>query len=320
MNDTATYIQVLKAHYDPTHTTAIRNAFARNAKRRFTELALVVAEAILKQDCFGLKKESMVIQQMNPPAYRSFAFLRDSEKVEAFMQWLQDQVNKGVLELRQFRQIGQAIEYAWTDMYILDSYKRGIVRARYELKRAGLDVPSVDDSGGIDAVLNGTPFHLDRVGLLFTRVYSDLKGITDAMDAQISRILSQGMIDGDGPALLARKLVAAINGTGAGDLGITDIIGRFIPAKRRAEMLARTEIIRAHHLATIQEYRNWGLEGVRVQAEWSTAGDDRVCERCQPLEGKLFTLDEIEDKIPLHPQCRCIALPHIKELEKYYNK
>jgi len=117
--------------------------------------------------------------------------------------------------------------------------------------------------------------------------------------------------------LLARKLVSTINGTGMGELGITDTLGRFIPAARRAEILARTEIIRAHHLGTIQEYRNQGLFNIVVKAEWKTAGDNRVCTRCASLEGQVFTLDEIEPMIPLHPQCRCIALPYVEELLKY---
>jgi SPP1 gp7 family putative phage head morphogenesis protein len=68
-------------------------------------------------------------------------------------------------------------------------------------------------------------------------------------------------------------------------------------------------------MATIQEYRNWRLAGVTVQAEWLTAGDDRVCERCASLQGRIFTLDEIEGMIPVHPGCRCIALPHRGEQE-----
>lgn len=167
------------------------------------------------------------------------------------------------------------------------------------------------------AAINGNVFHVDRLGLIYTRVFEDLKGITNAMDAQISRVLAQGLADGDGPRLLARKLVATINGTNMGDLGITDTLGRFIPAKRRAEMLARTEVIRAHHLASIQEYRNFGVLDIKVMGEWRTAGDDRVCEKCASLEKRIFTLDEIEPMIPLHPNCRCIALPYVEELNKY---
>jgi len=143
---------------------------------------------------------------------------------------------------------------------------------------------------------------------LYSRTFSDLKGITSAMDTQISRVLAQGIADGKHPRDLAKLLTKTISGP-MGDLGITDTLGRFIPAERRAKILARTEIIRAHHAATIQEYRNYEVEGVRVKAEWMTAGDGRVCGSCAALEGNVYSLDVIESKIPLHPQCRCIALP-----------
>ncbi len=304
------------ANYDPTHTTGLRNAFAREMKRRFLELTIAIKEGVVNRDCFGLKKEGLGVHQVIPPDWKAFAFMRDPEKVAAFMEWLKKQVDAGLLKVGTFEQIGRAVEAVWTNLYVFDSYKRGVIRARYELGKAGVKLPSIEESGGIDMVM-GLPFHMDRVGLLFTRVFTELQGITAVMDVQISKILAQGLIDGDGPALLARKLIATINGTGMGDLAITDTLGRFIPAARRAEMLARTEIIRAHHQATIQEYRNWGVLDIVVKGEWKTAGDDRVCDLCAALEGKIFTLDEIEPMIPLHPQCRCIALPWIAELQKY---
>jgi len=303
-------------NYDPTRTTELRNLFARDLKRRFVELERVIVRAIVERDCFGLNRSNVLqIDQMVPPYFESFAFARSADKIKAFMDWLQEQIDMGLLEIRELEQIGRAIEEAWLNKYIYDSYKRGIIRARQELRRAGYDVPTIDESGGIGIIM-GTPFHLDRVGLLFTRIFSDLKGITQEMDMQISRVLAQGMIDGDGPQLLARKLVSAINGDGVDRLGITDTLGRFIPAWRRAEMLARTEVIRAHHLATIQEYRNWGVLGITVKAEWRTAGDDRVCERCNALEGRVFALDEVESLIPIHPQCRCICLPLVISVTK----
>jgi SPP1 gp7 family putative phage head morphogenesis protein len=81
--------------------------------------------------------------------------------------------------------------------------------------------------------------------------------------------------------------------------------------RRRAEILARTETIRAHHLANIQEYRRWKIFDVKVLAEFLTAGDARVCPQCATLHGSIWTLDEIETMIPVHPQCRCIAIPFI---------
>lgn len=316
MEEVTTYNSVAVGNYDPTRTTLLRNTFARDMKRRFTELTLVVRKAIVVEDCFGLKRNGLTTFQMTSPGKEAFAFTRSAEKVEAFMKWLQEQVDKGILDIRTYYQIGSSVEKAWTNMYIYDSYKRGVIRARYEMIKAGYNVPSMDDTGGINVSMM-SPFHIDRVGLLFTRVFSDLKGITSAMDAQISRILAQGIADGDGAALLARKLVGTINGTGMGDLALTDTLGRFIPAMRRAEMLARTEIIRSFAESTLQEFRNWGVEGVSAQAEFQTAGDDRVCPICASLQGQVFTLDEASGVIPKHPRCRCCWLPVIKELQKY---
>lgn len=316
MSEVKTYTEAVRRNYDPTRTTALRNAFSSQMQRRFKAIAAAIVVGVYHNDCFGLNKPGIQTFQATPLGVGAFAYLRDSEKLAAFMKWLDEQVKKELITVGELAQIGTSIEAVWTNLYVFDSYKRGVLRARYEMQRAGIKIPSVEDSGGPMAIL-GLPVHVERMGLIFTRLYSDLKGITATMDMHISRILAQGIADGDGARLLARKLVSTINGTGMGDLGITDTLGRFIPAARRAEILARTEIIRAHHLGTIQEYRNWGVLGITVKAEWKTAGDDRVCDRCNSMEGKIFTLDEIEPMLPLHPRCRCIALPWIEELQKY---
>ena len=292
---------------DPTRTLNLRNQFAAAMARRFAELIKVIKESIITNDVFGLNNIS--VHQMAAAGQNAFAFPRSADKLSRFIIWLEYQVKTGILEVGELQQVGVSVENAWTNKYILDSYKRGVQRARYELIKAGYKVPSVESTGGIEMAI-ATPFHIDRLGLLYTRTYSELKGITETMDSLISRVLAQGIADGDNPRLLARKLVSVINGSGVGELGITDTLGRFIPAATRADMLARTEIIRAHHIATVQEYRNWGVEGVNVLAELLTAGDNRVCSRCEALaKGSPYTLDQIEKMTPVHPRCRCIALP-----------
>lgn len=317
MNEIATYTDQGRKHYDPTHTTALRNAFVRDMDRRFDDICKAIIVGVYKNDCFGLNRTNIHTLQAGPPGQEAFAFARSQAKLAAFMEWLQKQVDAGILTTKDLYQIGTSVDAVWMNKYLLDSYRRGVERARYEMSGVGVSIPSLSEIGGVMAAINGNVFHVDRLGLIYTRVFEDLKGITNAMDAQISRVLAQGLADGDGPRLLARKLVATINGTNMGDLGITDTLGRFIPAKRRAEMLARTEVIRAHHLASIQEYRNFGVLDIKVMGEWRTAGDDRVCEKCASLEKRIFTLDEIEPMIPLHPNCRCIALPYVEELNKY---
>jgi len=289
--------------YDPTRTLTLRNMFANKMKGKFRTLRGSIRTAVTTQDVFGLVNP--LVQSV--PSRKAFEFLTSKGKIEAFMVWLQQQVDAGVLEISNFPTLGTALSSHWTDMYIQTAYRTGISRAYTEMKKAGYSVPDMEDLGGLNTIFS-MPIHADRVGILFARVFSDLKGITDAMDMQISRVLAQGMADGKSPILIAKELTRTISGP-VGDLGLTDTLGRFIPAQRRAEMLARTEIIRAHHQGMVNTYESFGIEGVFVKAELITAGDSSVCIECADLEGIVFTLAEIRNVIPVHPLCRCISLP-----------
>jgi len=145
-------------------------------------------------------------------------------------------------------------------------------------------------------IANGFAVH--NCGVLYTRTFNDLKGITKAMDTQISRVLAEGISEGKNSREVARMLVDRVN-----KIGIT-----------RAKTLARTEIQRAHHHANINEYEAAGLNGVVVKAEWETGVNP--CEICAVLQGEVFTLQEIRGMIPVHPNCACIALPYQPGIDK----
>jgi SPP1 gp7 family putative phage head morphogenesis protein len=293
--------------YDPTQTTTLRNFMVRESNRRFTNASLLIKQSIINEDVFGL-----TINVNNTPGQNAFAYLSDDQKVAAFLRWLEDMLNQQIIDAEG---IPQGVNTRnWLNKYLQDAYQRGVARARQELRKAGYDVPTVLASGGMPTIMQA-PIHIDTLAMLYTRTFNDLKGITDAMRQQIARLLTEGFMSGKNPRRIAREMLAAINGTGMGDLGLVDTLGRFIPARRRAEILARTEIIRAHHHANINEYMTWGAYGVSVQAEFKTAGDNRVCPECASLDGQIFTLEEVLPMIPVHPQCRCIALPIVKTKE-----
>jgi SPP1 gp7 family putative phage head morphogenesis protein len=283
--------------YDPTHTTVLRNEMVRESNRRFNMLTKLIKKMVVEKDVFGLKERIHTLQELPEKA---FEFLIDARKIEKFTYWLEEQIKKGLLD-------------GWPNKYLTDAYKRGILRSLEEMRKTKKysKTLSIVDIGGEKVIFTLSP-HINTMELLYLRSYSELKGITLQMEQQIARILAQGFIRGDTPEKLARKLVAAINGKGIGELGITDTLGRFIPAQRRAEMLARTEIIRAYAEASLSEYERWGVTGVIVMAEVRTARDDRVCSFCGTMEGKVYTIAEARGMIPFHVLCRCAWVISIK--------
>ena len=321
-NSVPTHLQVYQ--YDPTRTLTLRDRFSQDMRVRFDQIVRLIIESIEVNDAFGLNEPDrptipgLLVQAAAQPG--QFAFPRTADKVEAFMEWIKEHdeefiLSKGTRGLRTLNIPGRAGsgEAAWTSVYIESAYQTGIRRGRSELRKAGVDIPDFGDTLRDEVtVAFNQPFHADRVGLLYTRTFSELTGITLQMEQQVSRVLATGLAEGRNPREIARLLQRTITGTG-GDLSVTDTLGRYIPAKRRAETLARTEIIRAHHQANIQEYKNAGILGVSVIVEFATAGDSRVCVTCDNLNGRFFTLDAIESVIPVHPNCRCIAVPVVLE-------
>ena len=292
---------------DPTRTTTLRQRFVQQMNRRFGELKRDIRISIVDNDCFGIQPD--VLRTLVPAGKKPYEFARSEGKVRLFMRWLQEQEDAGILKTI-IRPGFPGVESPWTNVFIDSGYTRGIRRGRNELRRGGYAVPALEEVvGGVAGVMN-QHYHADRVGLIYTRTYEDLKSVTQFMNAGIRRQISdglttglaQGLAEGKNPITIARALVKDVNNH-VDKIGIT-----------RARMIARTEVIRAHHVATIAEYERADAEmDVTVTAEWATAGF-KVCAFCADMAtGGPYKLKEIEGMIPAHPNCRCCALPVVKE-------
>lgn len=81
----------------------------------------------------------------------------------------------------------------------------------------------------------------------------------------------------------------------------------------RSYNIANTETVRMSRIGLLASFIGNGVTGVIHR----TAGDDRVCPICQPLNGKQYTAANIydplssigADQIPLHGRCRCYYEP-----------
>ncbi len=77
----------------------------------------------------------------------------------------------------------------------------------------------------------------------------------------------------------------------------------FSKAQYRMEMIARTEVLRAHSQGRIKFHQQVGIQ----QLEWMTMEDERMCPVCGGLDGKVFDTDRFPNQ-PYHPYCRCSSV------------
>lgn len=281
---------------DPTRTTGIRLQFIREVRRRFSKLEEDIREFMVEKDALGLKERTPFTLNIQE---RQFEFTTDTTKLNAFNSWFANQVRDRVFSVPAgSTPSGQP----WTAQYVESAYRRGMLNAYLSSHESRLADELGVGSQSQEQFLRdsfGAPERMSKVQLLATRSYEALRGVTAQMSSDMSRILSQGMIDGLGPVVIARQM--------------TDRVSSMPLA--RAETIARTEVIHAHAEGQLDAFKDLGVEELGIKAEWSTAGDDRVCPDCQSMEGEVFNVDEAHGLIPLHPNCRCAWIPYDESVQ-----
>jgi len=216
-----------------------------------------------------------------------------TQRVQAFRAWLQAQIGSTILELA--TPFLQRIRGHWQERFIQAAYLRGITSVESELRAAGelsAPVPSIE-------VALRSGIHKETLDLMNARVFEGLRGITDDMAAKLSDIFSRALIEGVGTGVIAKR--------------ITDEIRSI--SKRRAMVMARTEIVRVYSESRLNTMERNSVGGVtaEVEAVFTTAGDARVCQICTDLSGKTYTIQEARGIIPRHAQCRCTWQSVLKE-------
>lgn len=229
---------------------------------------------------------------VRPTSNTRWAFHTDDEQLRAFQSWVKAQLESTVASKRE--------EELWQE-YVRRGFEKGAGRSFEDVTRArramGADDQRAGDfyQGGREQFLRSSfarPESVEKVKLLAARTFSDLEGVTDWMSAVMTRTLADGLVEGQHPLEIARELAKNV------DIGLD-----------RARTIARTELIRAHAEGQLGALKALGVEEVGVAVEWATAGDEQVCEECEPLEGAVFKIDEVSGLIPRHPNCRCAFIP-----------
>jgi len=277
--------------FDPTRTAMIRRRFTSELRLRYRKLAASLRDFIVGKDALALSEHTTLLTLA---AEREFQFRTDAGKLEAFNDWFKQQLDANIISVGP----GGRSDKPWTADFVESSYKKGQLNAYLASKEGQLfeqaGVGDLSQEQFLRQAFNA-PETVSKVKLLSTRTLEDLKGVNAQMAQRMNRILSQGLIDGSGPEKIARQMTKEIKKL----------------SESRALTIARTEIINAHSEGQLDSFEELGVDELGVQAEWSTAQDDRVCPECEANEGKVFSVDDARGLIPLHPNCRCAWVPYI---------
>jgi len=230
-------------------------------------------------------------------------FLSLPQKISEFRRWLGGRISALVLTTSE-----ENPEDTWLGQYINEAYAKGKSRAfddtRYKEKLQKQKMGFYEGSRyEFLRSAFGRPVQTQRVKAIIGRSYTDLKGVTDAMNQQITRTLVDGMIQGDSPRVVAKNMVDRVD-----KIGIT-----------RALAIAQTEIVAAHSEGQLDSFEQLGIEAVGVSVEWMTAAGPnateaemkraRVCPKCISLSGVVLSIDEARGLLPRHVHCKCTWTP-----------
>jgi len=130
------------------------------------------------------------------------------------------------------------------------------------------------------------------VEFLQNHTFSNLADLDEEMKNDLRAELERGVLNGESISKLKERVDKVID-----------------KGENRAEMIARTETIRASNQGRLAGYKQAGIKGKKV---WVAKMDAKTCSICKELNNREAGLDEnFEFKggevflPPLHPRCRC---------------
>lgn len=263
---------------DPSRTVILRRSMRGDITAGFRILRGEIRNLIVRQNAFGLRSG------LN---FGRFSGLSGAAQLVAFDGWIRERTEAVVFET-----FASNSSVDWLSQHITKAYQRGVGRAWSDVRRQPDGLLSGIDVGIKRQFVNDVAFGIgrSRLEILQTRAFSELKAVADKAYARAASALADGLQRG----LSARRITQEIN----------EII--FKLEKVEVPRLVNTEVIRAHAEGQLDGYEHVGITQIEILAEWTTAGDDKVCSKCNPLEGIVLTIKQARGLIPRHFNCRCI--------------
>ncbi|EJW14870.1 minor capsid protein [Paenibacillus alvei] len=172
--------------------------------------------------------------------------------------------------------------------HIADGYVRDLVQNKFAFKRMGIETPVYKlDKALINKVV-GYPWSGDTFS---NRIWTNNRQLMTAL----KRDFTQGIITG-------RSI----------DKITADMAARLQSGKRETMRLVRTESNYFHNQASIDSYKEAGIDRYQVLATL----DSRTSPICREQDGKVYPLNKKVVGVnspPFHPYCRTTTIPYFED-------
>lgn len=185
---------------------------------------------------------------------------------------LLDEINERLKTLgrEQIRVTEPAIVHAYQDT--LDIVDSNVVATTSSVNTALMNAHAIDGKQIVNQIwcLDGKNFS--------DRVWTDKQKLLP----QIKKALSDSLVQGKSPWEIAKVMSDKLE-----------------VSRENAYRLVRTETAHAQVYAQTQRYKEYGFTKGRFLAS------DTCCDECHAHDGEIYTLEELEKMLPVHPRCTC---------------
>lgn len=190
----------------------------------------------------------------------------------------------------------------WMEEYTAQAYQQG---TGYAWASLGVQSEIYSRAYSDLAYVLMTPEYRNRIGIVTSRTFNDMRGFTDELAATTRRILGDTIANGESPRVAAQKL----NGY------LVDTEGTQKKAASRAATIARTELGVAYRSAVMDEsMRTSQALGLVTKLMWVSALMATTRQWHADRHGKLYTREEVAEfygKNSNAINCRCSTAPII---------
>ena len=259
--------------------------------------------------------EEKQIQQLVEMYRQGFEeILRVIVQKEAKGQWTQYWRDL-LLEVRAILQQLDQHADQWIEQTMGQVYSQAAADTALFLSQLGMQKPQKPEFAQV---------HQRAVDVVAQNMAGNLRDATQFIGRRVNDVFRQVGLEQTGRKLAAgqtwqdmkRKVVRGL--LDQGQTAFVDRLGRKWRLDSYAEMVARTTTREAASVATLNTCQEFGLDLVRITTHYPT------CEKCAPLQGKVYSISgndkryprlTDERRPPVHPNCRHVLAPYVRELD-----